>query len=71
VVRTVCASIAVMYLGKIVEMGPTVRVFEAPRRPYTQSLLAAVPRIGGRRVTQTSRWKASRFAPSTCPLLSG
>ena len=52
VVRAMCAGIAVMYLGKIVECGPTTRVFEAPRHPYTQSLLAAVPRIGGRRVTQ-------------------
>jgi oligopeptide/dipeptide ABC transporter ATP-binding protein len=52
VVRAMCARIAVMYLGKIVELGPTPDVFEKPRHPYTQSLLAAVPRIGGRRVTQ-------------------
>ena len=51
VVRAMCARIAVMYLGKIVELGETAAVFENPRHPYTQSLLAAVPRIGGRRVT--------------------
>ena len=46
-----CARIAVMYLGRIVELGETAAVFEQPRHPYTRSLLAAVPRIGGRRVT--------------------
>jgi oligopeptide/dipeptide ABC transporter ATP-binding protein len=51
VVRAMCARIAVMYLGKLVEVGETVAVFETPRHPYTRSLLAAVPRIGGRRVT--------------------
>jgi oligopeptide/dipeptide ABC transporter ATP-binding protein len=51
VVRAMCRRVAVMYLGKIVELGEAAGVFEAPRHPYTQSLLAAVPRIGGRRVT--------------------
>jgi oligopeptide transport system ATP-binding protein len=51
VVRAMCRRIAVMYLGKLVEVGDTAAVFEAPRHPYTRSLLAAVPRIGGRRVT--------------------
>jgi oligopeptide/dipeptide ABC transporter ATP-binding protein len=51
VVRAMCARIAVMYLGKLVEVGETAVVFEEPRHPYTRSLLAAVPRIGGRRVT--------------------
>jgi oligopeptide/dipeptide ABC transporter ATP-binding protein len=51
VVRAMCARLAVMYLGKIVELGDTATVFEKPRHPYTQSLLAAVPRIGGPRVT--------------------
>jgi peptide/nickel transport system ATP-binding protein len=51
VVRAVCSRLAVMYLGKIVELGDTAAVFARPRHPYTQSLLAAVPVIGGRRVT--------------------
>jgi len=51
VVRAMCARIAVMYLGTIVELGDTAAVFETPRHPYTRSLLAAVPRIGGPRVT--------------------
>ena len=51
VVRAMCARIAVMYLGRIVELGDTAGVFEQPRHPYTRSLLAAVPRIGGRRIT--------------------
>jgi len=51
VIRAMCARIAVMYLGKIVEHGDKTAIFEEPRHPYTQSLLTAVPRIGGRRVT--------------------
>ena len=51
VIRAMCTRIAVMYLGKIVEHGDKTAIFERPRHPYTLSLLAAVPRIGGRRVT--------------------
>ena len=51
VVRVMCPRLAVMYLGKIVEIGDTAGVFAAPRHPYTKSLLAAVPQIGSRRVT--------------------
>jgi len=51
VVRLMSQRIAVMYLGKLVELGATDQVFNRPRHPYTRSLLAAVPVAGGRRVT--------------------
>jgi oligopeptide/dipeptide ABC transporter ATP-binding protein len=53
VVRLFSQRIAVMYLGRVVEIGLTQTVFETPRHPYTKSLLAAVPIVGGRRVTDT------------------
>ena len=52
VVRLMAQRLAVMYLGKIVELGDTSAVFDNARHPYTRSLLAAVPRIGGPRVSR-------------------
>ena len=43
VVQHVSDSVGVMYLGSMVECGPTDRIFENPMHPYTQSLLSAVP----------------------------
>ncbi len=53
VVRDVCDRVAVKYLGEIVEIGPTERVFAEPQHPYTRALLASMPtpdldRRGGR-----------------------
>jgi peptide/nickel transport system ATP-binding protein len=42
-VRHICSRVAVMYLGRIVEMGDTDAIFAAPAHPYTRALLSAIP----------------------------
>ena len=43
VIRQVCDRVAVMYLGEIVEIGPTEAVFAEPQHPYTRALLGSIP----------------------------
>jgi oligopeptide transport system ATP-binding protein len=42
-VETICSRVAVMYLGRIVEMGETRALFAQPTHPYTRALLSAIP----------------------------
>jgi oligopeptide transport system ATP-binding protein len=42
-VEHICNRVAVMYLGRIVEMGDTAKLFAAPQHPYTKALLSAIP----------------------------
>jgi peptide/nickel transport system ATP-binding protein len=57
-VRHLCSRIAVMYLGRIVESGPTEEILRRPRHPYSQALVAATPNM-------------SPDAPFPAPTLAG
>jgi peptide/nickel transport system ATP-binding protein len=62
VVRYFATRVAVMYLGRIVETGPTERIFTAPRHPYTKALLASIPSLDPER--RTTRPTALGDVPS-------
>ncbi|OFZ87256.1 MAG: peptide ABC transporter ATP-binding protein [Betaproteobacteria bacterium RBG_16_64_18] len=51
VVRHLCDRVLIMYLGRVVEIAATEDIYQAPNHPYTQALLAEVPRIDTRRRT--------------------
>jgi oligopeptide/dipeptide ABC transporter ATP-binding protein len=42
-IQYLCDTTAIMYLGRIVEIGPTARVIASPQHPYTQALVSAIP----------------------------
>lgn len=44
-VRHICSRVAVMYRGRIVELGPAEALFERPQHPYTRALLSAIPSL--------------------------
>ncbi len=48
VIEHICDRIAIMYLGKVVEIGTKDDIFKNPKHPYTQALLSAIPMVGKR-----------------------
>ncbi|QAU13024.1 ABC transporter ATP-binding protein [Halorubrum sp. BOL3-1] len=73
VVRHITDRVAVMYLGNLLEIGPTEAVFDAPANPYTLSLLSAIPGSTTPkpesldRVTLRGSPPNPRYPPSGCP----
>jgi oligopeptide/dipeptide ABC transporter ATP-binding protein len=45
IVAKMCDQLAVMYAGRVVESGPVTKIFNAPEHPYTEALLASIPRM--------------------------
>ena len=70
VVRHICDRVAVMYLGKIMELGETEEVYTEPSNPYTYSLLSAIPEpdphAEKQRITLSGTPPSPRDPPSGC-----
>ena len=69
VVRYISDRIAVLYLGRLMELGPSETVFDGPHHPYTEALLSAVPTIDGggrRRIKLEGDIPSAASPPSGC-----
>jgi ABC-type oligopeptide transport system ATPase subunit len=72
VVRLLCSRVAVMYLGKIVEIGPTEALFTNPHHPYTAALVGSIPDplAGGTRGLVSTAIRQARSIPIHAPAAS-
>ena len=71
VVRQIANRVAVMYLGRIVEMGPVEKIFSRPEHPYTSALISAAPTLeraaGKTRIVLPGEPPDPRHPPKGCP----
>ena len=67
VVDYLAHSVAVMYLGRIVEQGRRDEVLQSPQHPYTQALLAAVPKLDDNKDRQVIRLEGELPSPANPP----
>lgn len=70
VVRQICTRVAVMYLGRIIEIGSTAQIFNTPLHPYTEMLLQALPVADPRRrkaYTPSGDIPSPSAIPAGCP----
>jgi oligopeptide/dipeptide ABC transporter ATP-binding protein len=69
VVAELCDRVIVMYLGRIVEQGPVLEIFDRPRHPYTRGLLGSRPtvQVGGELSTIPGQVPDLRDRPGGCP----
>jgi peptide/nickel transport system ATP-binding protein len=69
VIRYLADRVGVMYLGSLVDVGPVARVFAPPFHPYTETLFAAMPALGGTRssIRAEGSMPSATEIPSGCP----
>ncbi len=66
-VRHISHRVAVMYLGKVIEIGPTEELFSAPRHPYTKALLDAAPQLDPAHRSRTVAARGELPSPINLP----
>jgi oligopeptide/dipeptide ABC transporter ATP-binding protein len=71
VIAEVAETVAVMYAGKIVEIGPAMDVFHTPRHPYTEGLLRSVPRLGSSVLRKDRLYAIEGMVPNLVHLPDG
>lgn len=71
VIQHICDTVAVMYLGQIVEIADRVSLFTNPRHPYTKALLSAVPTVHGNKQDRRNRTRLEGDPPSPINLPKG